>query len=485
MNTSALNLTAPTVQRQQPPVAIKPVAGEGVGGPTARTKPPVVVAPPDVVVAVKVSVATPSFSTALNQAQQGQRSPQGQPVHSGNGNSNSASHMQHADERQLTAQDAASKAPPRTATGTGAGTGTHNAAAKSATRPAARNGSDKPSTGGPVRPAGSKSATATDEAAPADNAPAKQKAQDEAEGPAYAGQPGWVGASQVQSALEKGADASVENAAALDALGQDGGAGDGATAVNLTSAATAAQALAAQTSAAKTRGDDKHVASAASDQTNDWQATLQAATQAQASSDGGPGGPGAQTAEMAQAEAPGFDGDVTAILVTPQGTVPVGGATTDAFASGASATGHLSAHPNSADFAPQLGAQLSTFVRDGVHHAQLELNPADMGPLTLQIQLDGNTATVNLSAENALTREALEKAMPVLAGSLREAGLTLSGGGVFEQARQPGQQGAQDPSQNTSTGARGSQNNDPPNNEGRMTLPPLPPRRRGVVDLMA
>ena len=41
-----------------------------------------------------------------------------------------------------------------------------------------------------------------------------------------------------------------------------------------------------------------------------------------------------------------------------------------------------------------------------------------------------------MAAENGLTRQALEQSMPLLAGSLREAGLTLSGGGVFEQPRQ-------------------------------------------------
>ncbi|MDQ2779337.1 MAG: flagellar hook-length control protein FliK, partial [Pseudomonadota bacterium] len=96
------------------------------------------------------------------------------------------------------------------------------------------------------------------------------------------------------------------------------------------------------------------------------------------------------------------------------------------------------ATPGSPEFAQQLGAALSVFVRQGVQHAKLELNPGDMGPLTLQIRLDGDRAQVHMAAEHSQTRQALEQSMPQLAGSLREAGLTLAGGGVFEQPpRQP------------------------------------------------
>lgn len=112
----------------------------------------------------------------------------------------------------------------------------------------------------------------------------------------------------------------------------------------------------------------------------------------------------------------------------------------NAAASAAPTDGRIAASPGAPDFAPQLAAHITTFVRDGMQQARLELNPAEMGPLTVQIQLDGNAARVHLAAENAQTRQALEQAMPQLAGSLRESGLTLSGGGVFEQPRQPQQQ---------------------------------------------
>ncbi len=149
---------------------------------------------------------------------------------------------------------------------------------------------------------------------------------------------------------------------------------------------------------------------------------------------------------------------------------------------------HLPATPGSADFGPQLGTQISTFVRDGIEHARLHLNPAEMGPVSVQIQIDGQTALVHLSAENPHTRQALEEAMHLLAGSLREAGLTLTGGGVFERPRQgDGAQAQADTGagsggqRDRSDGRPGGRNED----VQRAELAPLLARRRGVVDLVA
>ncbi len=94
---------------------------------------------------------------------------------------------------------------------------------------------------------------------------------------------------------------------------------------------------------------------------------------------------------------------------------------------------------HSPGFAPALGAQLTLLVKDGVTAARLHLNPAEMGPISVQIQLDGSQARIEMAAEMAATRQILEQSMPALAGALRDSGLTLSGGGVFEQAARQGQ----------------------------------------------
>lgn len=127
-----------------------------------------------------------------------------------------------------------------------------------------------------------------------------------------------------------------------------------------------------------------------------------------------------------------------------------------AAASGpAGARYELHAPLHSPGFAPEMAARLSVAAADGIQQAQLHLNPAEMGPVQVQIVLDGQQAQVSFVAEQADTRAALEKSLPELAGALREQGLTLSGGGVFSQQQQTasGQPGQAD-SQGGRPGAR-------------------------------
>ncbi|MEP7099917.1 MAG: hypothetical protein ABI781_05375, partial [Burkholderiales bacterium] len=66
---------------------------------------------------------------------------------------------------------------------------------------------------------------------------------------------------------------------------------------------------------------------------------------------------------------------------------PTGGSTVAAPAAVAIAT------PVTApDFAQELGLRLSTLAKDGVQTAELHLNPADMGPVSVQIVMDGTQA---------------------------------------------------------------------------------------------
>jgi flagellar hook-length control protein FliK len=97
-------------------------------------------------------------------------------------------------------------------------------------------------------------------------------------------------------------------------------------------------------------------------------------------------------------------------------------------------TVNLATPATSAEFRAALGAQVSFFARAGVQQAELHLNPADMGPVSIQIVVDGQQAQVNFGADSALTRQIIESGMPELAGALRDAGLTLTGGGVSQHA---------------------------------------------------
>jgi flagellar hook-length control protein FliK len=114
-------------------------------------------------------------------------------------------------------------------------------------------------------------------------------------------------------------------------------------------------------------------------------------------------------------------------------------ATTPASAShaaAASASIDLPTPVNSPEFPQALGIQLSVLAKGGVQQAELTLNPAEMGPIAVQIALDGSKAQVDFAAASAATRQILENSLPELASALRDAGLTLTGGGVFQQPRQ-------------------------------------------------
>ena len=73
-------------------------------------------------------------------------------------------------------------------------------------------------------------------------------------------------------------------------------------------------------------------------------------------------------------------------------------------------------------------------VQDGVQQAELHLNPAETGPVSIHISLDGTAARVDFGADLASTRAAIERGLPELASALRDAGFTLAGGGVSQHA---------------------------------------------------
>jgi flagellar hook-length control protein FliK len=92
---------------------------------------------------------------------------------------------------------------------------------------------------------------------------------------------------------------------------------------------------------------------------------------------------------------------------------------------------------DSPEFPKALGLHMSMLAKDGVSHAELHLNPADMGPVSVQIVMDGTQARVDFGADMAATRHAIEAGLPELASALRDAGFTLAGGGVSDSSRGP------------------------------------------------
>ena len=141
----------------------------------------------------------------------------------------------------------------------------------------------------------------------------------------------------------------------------------------------------------------------------------------------------------------------------------------------------LAAAIDSAAFAPALAKQVTWLAGEGVQQARNHLNPAEMGPLSVKIVLDGSQARIDFSADLAATRNAIEASLPTLAAALNDQGLTLAGGGVFDgQARHGTGRERAAPWPNAHTGAASTSHGP----DGAASA--MPPRAaRGLVDLVA
>jgi len=164
----------------------------------------------------------------------------------------------------------------------------------------------------------------------------------------------------------------------------------------------------------------------------------------------------------AQAEA---TGPREAVLHRPASESPVDALAPTLAAGAASATGEApgAAAPaalslptpiDSADFGAAFGVQVSVLAKDGVQQAELHLNPAETGPVSVQIVLDGSEARIDFGADFAATRAAIERSLPELAAALRDAGLTLTGGGVSQHAG--GRAGGDDDASRSTTRLEGT-----------------------------
>lgn len=143
-------------------------------------------------------------------------------------------------------------------------------------------------------------------------------------------------------------------------------------------------------------------------------------------------------AATAPAHAPSFDAKAAHDPIAPawQAAAALRDPGAAATSGAASHLPHASVHAAIDDpgFASALGQQVALWVRDGVQEARLHLHPAELGPVAVQIAIDGQAARVDFTAAVAATRDSIEQSLPALAAALRESGFTLTGGGVSSHA---------------------------------------------------
>lgn len=86
--------------------------------------------------------------------------------------------------------------------------------------------------------------------------------------------------------------------------------------------------------------------------------------------------------------------------------------------------GHIDTPTSSPEFHSSLASSVRGLMRQG-GQAQFSLNPVEMGPITVKVDLQGDQARVTFAADAAATRDLLEKSQPWLSQALGEAGVRL------------------------------------------------------------
>jgi flagellar hook-length control protein FliK len=81
----------------------------------------------------------------------------------------------------------------------------------------------------------------------------------------------------------------------------------------------------------------------------------------------------------------------------------------------------------------RLGERVMFMAGNQLKSAEIRLTPAELGPVRVQVSVDDGAATVTFHAQHAVTREAIEQAIPRLREMLVENGLTLGQTSVGEQ----------------------------------------------------
>lgn len=88
-------------------------------------------------------------------------------------------------------------------------------------------------------------------------------------------------------------------------------------------------------------------------------------------------------------------------------------------------------------FGTAVGVSIRQLARDGVHEARLQLNPAELGPLSVRIAMNGQEARLELGAAHAETRALLDASLPALTEAFRADGLVLAATQVSDLPQDP------------------------------------------------
>ncbi len=92
-----------------------------------------------------------------------------------------------------------------------------------------------------------------------------------------------------------------------------------------------------------------------------------------------------------------------------------------------------------AAWSDEFSQQITWMASQRNQNAELHLNPPNLGPLDVVLNMNGDQATILFTSPHAAVREAIEQAMPKLREMLADSGIMLGNAMVSDQSAQKNQ----------------------------------------------
>ncbi len=97
----------------------------------------------------------------------------------------------------------------------------------------------------------------------------------------------------------------------------------------------------------------------------------------------------------------------------------------------------IEARVGTARFADETAQQVTWLAKNGIEHAEIRVKPADLGPISVRIEMQNNEAVISFAVTQPETRVAVEDALHRLQEMLAESGISMGetsvGGHSFGQ----------------------------------------------------
>lgn len=90
----------------------------------------------------------------------------------------------------------------------------------------------------------------------------------------------------------------------------------------------------------------------------------------------------------------------------------------------------------STDWGEAMAGRITLMVNQKISAARIHINPPELGPIEVRVNLNHDQASVQFTSPSAQVRDALEQSIPRLRDMLENAGFSLADSGVNDQSQQ-------------------------------------------------